>query len=59
MSELLPEEHARWLVNYKRRCKCCGSKCNSKNSLVIKILKTFQIYGMSGLGRISCFQKRI
>jgi hypothetical protein len=26
MSELLPEEHARWLVNYKRRCKCCGKQ---------------------------------
>lgn len=58
MSEPLLEELARWLVKYKRRCKYCG-KYDAENLLDIKILKSFQTYGMSGLGRLSSFQKSI
>jgi hypothetical protein len=50
MSEPLLEELARWLVKYIRRSKYCG-KYDAENLLDIKIPKSFQTYGMSGLGR--------
>lgn len=58
MSEPLLEELARWLVKYIRRSKYCG-KYDAENLLDIKIPKSFQTYGMSGLGRLSSFQKSI
>jgi hypothetical protein len=58
MSEPLLEELARWLLKYKRRCKYCG-KYDAEKLLDIKILKSFETYGMSGLGRLCSFQKSI
>ena len=35
------------------------SKYDAENLLLIKILKCFQTYGMSGSDRLGCFQKSI
>lgn len=59
MSEPLLEELARWLVKYKGRCKYCGKKVRCGEFARDKILKSFRTYGMSGLGRLSSFQKSI